>query len=127
MQLTGQFELDRGGAVTLVLRNEDNIPLYVFVPHGRDYGVRVEVLSGPCATTSLGSEPEAGLVGETTLQPGEAMRHEYPLSSWIRRTGDGPCVVRLSVDIETATESLRVNRARKRAVVTIANEVTLTS
>jgi hypothetical protein len=111
--LTGRFTVDapehRPGEpleLTLELRNAGDADVFVFVPHGRADGVRVEVLDGPARALDLTREPEPGLVGETRLGPGATHRKAYPLDEWVVFEAPGRCSFACSIELETRAASL---------------------
>ncbi|MCZ7398029.1 MAG: hypothetical protein O8C59_05965 [Candidatus Methanoperedens sp.] len=82
MGLKGFFKADREEyhlsepiLVTLVIKNETDHEIYLFVPRGRADGIRITVKEGKnFQIKGMREEPEVGLVPEERLLSGEIYR-----------------------------------------------------
>ena len=133
MNVRGTFELEPGTVavgehvdVGLVLRNDGDGDVYVFVPHGRADGLRVRVLDGEGARVrGLESEPEPGLVGEKKLGPSETYRHVFPLGDWLTFERPGRFVLECAVELELFDRSLREGSPRNRELLEVTETLEL--
>lgn len=117
--------------ITLAVSNAEDSDVFVFLPQGRANGVALRVEGGvegeDYLIKGLESEPEAGLVGKSRLEPGGSISARYALTDWITFNEPGSYTVECSVEIEAATASLREpDREREDATAQISTSIPLT-
>ena len=128
MGLTGHFELDKEKYylgeplwVTLVIQNEGDQAIFLFVPRGRDHGLQITVKQGHGAhLKDFSREPEVGLVSEQRLSPNETFRQRYQLSQWLCITEPGDYTVECAIEIEgynTGLHQNNVDRVSTKAMI----------
>lgn len=95
-------------SITLVIQNETNKEVYLFVPRGRMDGIQITVKEGSnVQIKDMREEPEPGLVPEQELPPGETYRQQYLLTQWVLFKEPGHYTVECAIQIESYTVSLR--------------------
>jgi len=128
MVITGHFELDQKQFhlgetlwVTLVIQNESDQAVFLFVARGRDHGLQITVKQGGGAhLQDLSREPEVGLVPEQRLSPHETFRQRYQLSQWLSFTEPGDYTVECAIEVEAYNASLHqdtVNRVATKVLI----------
>ena len=123
MSLTGHFELTRKHYqlrdpiwATLVINNDGDHDLFLFVSRARDSGIKIAVIQGiGVKLHDHSKEPEAGLVSEYKLSPSETFKQQYELSQWLTVTEAGDLVVECAIDIEAYNTSLHQDTVTRLA------------
>jgi hypothetical protein len=132
MTVSGGFSLERTTyhrgdpiPVTLQVCNDSDRDVFVFIPHGRANGIRVEVVDGDgLQVASLEREPEPGLVGERRIAAGDCEEQSFPLDQWLDVHEPGKYVLECTVELELADASLR-DSARQTQIATMVSRLEL--
>ncbi len=104
--------------VTLFIKNETDNDVYLFVPQGRDNGLRITVKEGKnFQISSLRDEPEVGLVPKVKLPVGGVYTQQYPLTQWLRFKEPDHYVVECALEVESYNVSLQ--QKKENRVVTL--------
>jgi len=132
MGLKGFFKADREEyhlsepiLVTLVIKNETDHEIYLFVPRGRADGIRITVKEGKnFQIKGMREEPEVGLVPEERLLSGEIYRQQYQLTRWLTLKEPGYYRVECGIEIESYNVSIsQKNLDRVATKVAISTDI----
>lgn len=124
MNLQGFFQLNKekyyfGESIwlTLIIKNENEKDVYLFIPRGRDNGIQIIVKKGKdLYLENMTKEPEAGLVAQEKLPAGATYQQKYLLSQWLKITQPGDYKIECSIKTEAYNKSLDQDNLERMAM-----------